>query len=66
MKNTDLIVWFADDTAGSTKDYWSESNSPPVEDSTSNLVDGQPPVYDSATDKITFVTRRALDTGDSA
>ena len=36
-----------------------------MEDNTNSLVDLTAPSYDDATNKITFITRRALDTGDS-
>lgn len=65
MTNTDMIAWFANDKVGLTKDYWSTSHDDPEEDLTSNLITGRAPVYDSVTDKMTFVTIRALDTGDS-
>ena len=65
MTNTDMIAWFANEKVGLTKDYWSTSHDDPEEDLTSNLITGRAPEHDSVTDKMTFVTIRALDTGDS-
>jgi len=65
MTDTDMIAWFAEKGVGSVKDYWSGSHSAPEEDSVNNLIDMTTPFYDSATDKITFITKRALDTGNS-
>jgi len=66
MKNTDMIAWFVDGQEGYTKDYWSTDNVAPIEDTISNLTDDRPHRYDAATKKMTFVTRRPLDTGDVA
>jgi hypothetical protein len=66
MTDCDMITWFAENKTGSTKDYWSDSHATPEEDSVNNLVNMIAPVYNSATDKITFITKRALDTGDSS
>ena len=65
MTNTDMIGWFVKDKAGSTVDYWSTSHAAPEEDTTSDLTEDRPAAYDAATDKMTFVTRRLLDTGDT-
>ena len=65
MTNTDMIGWFVKDKAGSNVDYWSTSQAAPVEDTTSDLTEDRPAAYDEATDKMTFVTRRLLDTGDT-
>ena len=65
MSSTDMITWFVTDKVGETKDYWSTGHSRPVEDTTSNLTEGESPVFDTGTGKMKFVTRRKLDTGDS-
>jgi len=66
MTDTDMIAWFAEKKVGSVKDYWSDSRSAPEEDPVNNLINMTAPFYDSATDKITFITKRALDTGDTS
>ena len=65
MKNTDMIAWFVKDGKGETRDYWSNSHQAPELDSVSNLFDGIKKSFDSANGKMTFVTRRKLDTGDT-
>jgi hypothetical protein len=65
MTNTDMIAWFADDKIGETRDLWSTSHAAPKIDETNSLVEFSAPSYDAATDMMTFITRRALDTGDS-
>ena len=65
MSSTDMIAWFVTDKVGETKDYWSTGHSRPVVDTTSNLTEGESPVFDTGTGKMKFVTRRKLDTGDS-
>ena len=66
MTNTDMIGWFSDKGVGSTKDYWSTANIPPTVDTISNISQDSAPTFDAATGRMTFVTRRALDTGDSS
>ena len=60
-----MIAWFADNGVGFAKDYWSLGYTPPVEDTVSNISQDSPPMYDFTTSRVSFVTRRALDTGDS-
>ena len=66
MKNTDMITWFVDNETGRTVDYWSTDREKPKEDVNQNLQDVFAPSYNRATGKMTFRTRRSLDTGDSA
>ena len=66
MTNTDMIAWFVNSETGETKDYWSTTQKTPKEDTKNNLRDDSPPSYNPATGKMTFKTRRAIDTGDSA
>lgn len=65
MTNTDMIAWFVKDGSGETKDYWSNDHAAPELDSVSNLVDGIKASFDAESGKMTFVTRRKLDTGDT-
>lgn len=64
MNSTDMIAWFVTDKVGETRDYWSTKHMPPTLDTESNLVDAEPPQFDSQSGKMKFVTRRKLDTGD--
>jgi hypothetical protein len=66
MRNIDMIGWFSDNGVGSVKDYWSIDKFTPTEDSISNISQDSAPSFDAATGRMTFVTRRALDTGDSS
>ena len=60
-----MIGWFVKDGAGDTRDYWSTSHADPELDSVSNLFEQIKPKFDSETGKMTFLTRRKLDTSDS-
>lgn len=64
MSNTDMIAWFADNGRGQARDYYSTSHSTPELDDVSNLTLGMMPRYNSSTDRMVFLTRRKLDTGD--
>ena len=66
MENTDMIGWHADNGVGSTKDYWSDGYGTPAIDTVSHLKDEAAPTLDAATGKMTFLTRRPLDTGDAS
>lgn len=66
MSNTDMIVWFVTDKVGETKDYWSIDHRPPTLDTVQNVKDDSAPVYDDVTNKMVFITRRPLDTGDAS
>ena len=67
MINTDMIAWFVEDGAGSSKDLYSKAHGVPDEDTLSSIMDELgPPIYDTTNKMMTFVTRRKLDTGDSA
>lgn len=65
MENTDMIGWHAENGVGYTKDYWSTSYGTPREDASQDVKDDSPPTFDAVTNKMTFVTRRSLDTGDT-
>ena len=65
MTDTDMITWFADDGLGTTKDYWSTSNSAPKLDEKQNVEDEVPPKWNADKSKMVFVTRRKLDTEDA-
>ena len=67
MKNTDIIAWFVEDGVGSSKDLYSKENDQPDEDTISDIMDELGALsYNTANKMMTFVTRRKLDTGDSA
>ena len=66
MSNTDMIAWHVSDGVGESLDYYSTSHSAPELDSVSNLIEDDNPVFDSASQSMTFVTRRKLDTGDAS
>ena len=63
MTNTDMIVWEAYDGEGSVRDLYSKSYGMPAEDATSDI-DLVSTDYDSSFERMSFVTRRKLDTGD--
>ena len=65
MSNTDMIAWFAKDGRGAIRDLWSTGYGQPGTDTSDNLISTSDPVYDSNSDRVSFVTRRALDTQDS-
>lgn len=64
MYNTDMLAWFSDNGKGSVVDYYSEGEFVPSEDASQNFSEGLPNSFDSTTKRMTFVTRRPLDTGD--
>lgn len=64
MLNTDMLAWFSEDGTGRVADYFSEGFFTPSEDAAQNWSEGEPTVFDPATKRMTFVTRRPLDTGD--
>ena len=64
MSDTDMIAWFVTNGVGSARDYWSTFYSAPALDTVSNLTEDRAPTF--ASGKMTFVTRRALDTGDDS
>ena len=68
MKDTDMIGWHVRNGVGETVDYYSTGYSAPKVDDQSNVRDDpqNPPVFDSQTKVMKFVTRRALDTGDES
>lgn len=66
MQNTDMIAWFVKDSMGSSKDLYSEGYGAPDSDAQSNIDDETKPFFDTTIQKMNFVTRRKLDTGDSA
>ena len=65
MLDTDMIGWFVKDGVGNSNDFYSMGYGAPDTDVQSNIDDEQKPVFDTAIQKKTFVTRRKLDTGDS-
>ena len=65
MKNADMISWSVIEKQGTFRDLYSEAFDYPQMDTVSNLVEEKPAVFDEATGKMTFLTRRALDTGDT-
>ena len=65
MTNTDMIAWRVVEGQGFTEDYWSTSHATPVLDDTQDLTDVSE--LTSFEDGVmTFVTERALDTGDES
>ena len=64
MYNTDMLAWFSDNGTGSVVDYYSEGEFTPSEDITQNFSEGLANAFDSTTKRMTFVTRRPLDTSD--
>jgi len=65
MTETDMIAWFVTDKVGRTGDYWSTDTAAPILDTKNDLKDDRAPIYDTATNTMTFVTRRAMNTGDN-
>ena len=66
MVNTDMIGWFVDNKVGSTRDLWSTGYGQPADDLQNDVKDDSPPTFDEVTGKMTFITRRPLDTGDAS
>ena len=65
MRNTDMIAWRVVGGKGFTEDYWSTSRSTPELDSVSDLTDiTEMTKFENGV--MTFVTERALDTGDTS
>lgn len=64
MYNTDMLAWFSDNGTGSVVDYYSEGEYTPSEDITQNFSEGLANAFDSTMKRMTFVTRRPLDTSD--
>lgn len=65
MSNTDMISWSVNNGKGKARDLWSTNYSAPIEDENSDLVEAEEPSFDSDSKRMTFVTRRPLDTGDT-
>lgn len=65
MISTDMIAWSVKDGVGSIRDLWSFGFTKPREDQVSNIYNEVDPVTEDD-GRMTFVTRRPLDTGDSS
>ena len=64
MTNTDMIAWHANGNESYSEDYWSTRKAEPKVDDSSNLDTSFKVSVDSS--RVTFVTRRKLDTGDDS
>ena len=64
MRDTDMIVWLVEDGVGEVRDVHSMGYGVPGTDELQNVTQDVEPKFDSETNKVTFVTRRKLDTED--
>ena len=65
MKDIDMIVWLSEGETGTVKDLWSTGLFQPELDQSQDVTLDEEPTYDASTGRVSFVTRRKLDTGDS-
>lgn len=59
-----MVGWFAQGETGIVRDYWSRGKFTPGLDSTQDVTLERAPTYDPSTNRVTFISRRKLDTGD--
>ncbi len=65
MKNTDMITWSAKNGVGRVYDSYSVGYGKPKEDDVQNVELDSTPSFNKSEDRVSFVTRRKLDTGDA-
>ncbi len=65
MKNTDMITWSAKNGIGRIYDSYSSGYGKPKEDKVQNVELASNPSFNKSEDRVSFVVRRKLDTGDS-
>lgn len=65
MTNTDMITWSAKNGIGRIYDSYSVGHGKPKEDKVQNVELASNPSFNKSEDRVSFVTRRKLDTGDS-
>ena len=65
MKNTDMITWSARNGIGRIYDSYSYGYGKPEEDKVQNVDLASNPSFNKSEDRVSFVVRRKLDTGDS-